>query len=129
MDRAANVLMGGMANRPVGVFVEIAVGPVFIRGEQADLVGNDLADEIPKGDVIAFFEDAGDDIAFALDRTHVGCLTGRFALPAGNGVIPALIQALAAENVSSTSTIPISFRNFFSCKPARMRWHMYQAVR
>ena len=69
MERADNVLLAVVIDRLVIVFVEAPIDFAFIRGEQADLIGNHFADESGCDFTGYMRENASDYVTFAADRT------------------------------------------------------------
>lgn len=69
VDRADNILPAAMVDGAVRVFRKPVINLVFVGRQQANLVGNDLADKTLCSLLIDVAEDAGDHVAFALHGT------------------------------------------------------------
>src|SRR3954453_10962333 len=99
VNRAVNVLLVAMIDGRVRVaaFFQANVDAVFIGREQANLVGNDFANEGFRIAARHLVENAGDHIAFAADRANHGRLIRAIGASAEGALVPMLVLVLAAD--------------------------------
>jgi hypothetical protein len=75
VDRTSNILAFGMVDRSVvEIFVQRIVSGVFVGRNEADFLGDGLANEAVERRGIGARNNAGNDVAFALDDASDGFL-------------------------------------------------------
>lgn len=97
VHRTDHVFASGMINRLMRIFLaEVLVANPLIAAQQADLIGNGLTDEAFQSRGLNILDDAGDNVAFAADRTSNDSLAsaaGSAATISALALVPVLGEA------------------------------------
>jgi len=96
VNHAVNILLLGMTDETVReIVLELPIARMLISRDQADIFGDRLPNEAVQGLGIRIVDDAGDDVAFALDRADHDELASNAS--SGLLLIPMPIAVAAAD--------------------------------
>lgn len=97
VNRANNVLLGGMINRAMIVVSQAAINTAFIGREQANLVGHAFTNKGFRVDFIYRLQNTGNNVALALYRADDWRFSRGSVFAAGPALVLVLILVFAAD--------------------------------